>query len=105
MAEILYIDEEGQHWLRIGECCHCGACCISGGSDPSILNPMFTDSERELRTLEGLCPLLRIDGDGYICLGHGEHEFYMNGCVNFPARPEDSVMYPDCSYSWELVNS
>jgi hypothetical protein len=98
---VVHTDRDGTRWRRVGECNHCGACCM--GDDPSILNPLFTDTDRAGRTVAGHCPLLRLTDGRSSCTGHAEHPFYLGGCHTFPTRPEDIATYPSCSYRFEAV--
>ncbi len=101
MAEVVTVGPDGTRWLRLGECGHCGQCCMGG--DPSVNNPQFSDTDRAGQTVPGHCPLLRLSAAGSGCAGHGTHPFYLSGCHQFPTRPQDIENYPGCTYRFEAA--
>jgi hypothetical protein len=87
-------------WIRSGECCQCGECCVG---DP------FTGSEGP-PVVETHCPLFRWleDGRGH-CTVHdlpasatiNQKKYYQAACKPWPDRPEQIAAYPSCSYKFE----
>lgn len=82
-------DAEGVQWIRSGSCNRCGECCFG---DP------FNGGEGA-PAVPGACPLLRRDGDKYLC-SNREHPYYLGGCNVWPSIPQHIVDYPSCSYTF-----
>ena len=82
-------------WVRSGECCRCGQCCI-GNPRPG----------EWLDAPDGACPLLGIvQKDGTrLCRGHGVNEYYLSGCNVWPSVPVHIKDYDRCTYSFAWVN-
>jgi hypothetical protein len=88
-------------WRRTGECCRCGECCKGG--DPSPGDARFTEEELAGRQFDGECPLLRLADGRHGCAGHGEHPFYLAGCIDHPRCPDEMALTPSCSYVFERL--
>jgi hypothetical protein len=95
-------------WVRTGECCQCGDCCIGypfAGDDSDKENPRCSELMRTRQPEQpGRCPLLTFhigapQGDTS-CLGHDGDPYYLSGCVVWPSHPDHIRDYPRCSYSF-----
>ena len=83
-------------WLREGYCCKCGDCC-----EGNPKRGTWPDK------LDGMCPLLgrkREDGTR-LCIGHGKHPYYLQGCVVWPSIPAHTLRHKRCTYSWRWVDA
>lgn len=80
-------------WVREGECCRCGECCVG---DPGY-EPMPRPA-----AVEGMCPLYRIVGGVGHCSDR-KHHYYLSGCVSWPGHPDNIADKPGCSFTfrWE----
>ena len=95
-------------WVRSGECCRCGQCCVGTppweSSDPN--DPMLKPPK-----VEGMCPLYELhvgasEGEGF-CIGHeppNQHGYYLSGCNVWPNDPEQIADKPGCSYTFTWVD-
>jgi hypothetical protein len=94
-------------WIRSGECCRCGQCCI--GRPPWADRDDLDPGDPILRTppVQGMCPLYELhhgapEGDGF-CIGHNlpnQHGYYLSGCNVWPEHPNQIADKPGCSYKF-----
>jgi hypothetical protein len=80
-------------WVREGECCRCGECCVGDPGREDMTRPA---------PVEGYCPLYRIV-DGVGACSDRQHPYYLAGCNVWPSQPSHIADKPSCSYTfrWE----
>lgn len=80
------------HWVREGECCRCGDCCI-GSPYP------------ERPAVEGMCPNLTAQPDGArVCGVHdGDDWYWNNACQHWPSKPQNIAHLPRCTFTFRWV--
>jgi hypothetical protein len=91
-------------WIRSGTCNRCGDCCKSG--DP--FNGELGEGE-----IKNACPLLKMITENGVQLATckirvGEAEenpYHQNACIHWPFAPDQIANYPNCSYTFEWVES
>src|SRR5262245_46671855 len=91
-------------WVRSGECCRCGQCCI-GDPFPDKTeqgNPRLSELMRNRKPERpGLCPLLHFQPDGLAaCVGHGSDPYYLSGCHVWPSHPDHIKDHDKCTYKF-----
>ncbi len=101
-------------WIRSGECCRCGECCV-GDPFPDKTDPNASEAMRQQPVVAGYCPLFRwhegaAEGSGF-CSGHtgvvppGEEDpYYLAGCHEWPTDPSNIVNCPSCTYTFQWVD-
>lgn len=80
-------------FVRTGECCRCGQCCMTGDPFEGALG------EPEI---PGGCALLTLLPDGHACKDR-QNSYYLSGCNVWPSHPGHIVDKPGCSYKFERV--
>ena len=96
MSEVTFSHIDGDTYIRTGECCRCGQCCMTG--DPF-------EGELGEPAIEGACPLLKLAADGLYACSDRMNSYYLKGCNVFPSHPDQVADKPGCSYKFELVNN
>lgn len=91
----VYEHEDGDTYVRTGECSRCGECCMSG--DP------FLGALGEA-AIPGACPLLRREPDGLYSCTDRTNPYYLNGPNVWPTHPDQIVNYPSCTYRFERID-
>jgi hypothetical protein len=100
-------------WIRSGECCRCGQCCLGDPfPDKPLDNPRCSHLMRTREPEQpDRCPLLTFhvgapQGDTS-CLGHtgmpaphGDDPYYLAGCNEWPTHPDHIKDYDRCTYSF-----
>lgn len=86
-------DPDGVQWMRSGDCCRCGECCMG---DPS-------SGELGEAVVEGYCPLFRWLSAGVGDCSDRLHEVYLRGCNVWPSIPQHIEDKPSCTYTFRRV--
>lgn len=98
-------------WVRSGECCRCGECCIGIPVLAADADPKDLIARKPV--VPGKCPLFewhhKPDGNKVgTCIGHLEtsapHPYYLQGCNVWPTVPHHIVNYPSCTYKFTWVD-
>jgi hypothetical protein len=76
-------------WIREGECCKCGDCCIASP---------YPDRA----AIDGMCPNLVSGPNGTrICSVHNTtDEYWSEACALWPTKPEHTAPYSRCTFTW-----
>lgn len=86
-----FVQHDGSIWLRTGFCQRCppNETCCRG--DP-------TGGTRSH------CALFAVDEIGRGVCTDREDPYYLNGCNEFPSKPEHLIANPTCTYRFEKVS-
>ena len=101
-VDVALVRDTDKRWRRIGQCKRCGECCKSG--DPFA--PRVPRSARERP-----CSYLVQVGDHYECSAMAMADppervrrYLELACRKWPTRPRDIRPYPNCGFSFELID-
>lgn len=102
-AEVVVELGDGSIWKRTGFCSRCGNCC----DDPDNYFATFDGDGNPgglTQVVPGKCAYFRWGEDGLAqCLGR-DTEYYKSGCNQSPTKPQHTVDWPDCTYSFEKLS-